>query len=133
MSSSEPISEELMPVANKLATIRRCLNEVLKFGGPFSARDLYPYQLALAQIEAIRVDGKFPARDGSLPEGQAILNAHLSESYEMIEVSIDCPYFPLRRPLLMIAILAMPLHRCSKRRWITMPEEITYPFVTSIR
>lgn len=86
MSSSEPISEELMPVANKLATIRRCLNEVLKFGGPFSARDLYPYQLALAQIEAIRVDGKFPGRDGSLPEGQAILNAHLSESYEMIEV-----------------------------------------------
>jgi hypothetical protein len=87
MSSSEPISEELMPVANKLATIRRCLNEVLKFGGPFSARDLYPYQLALAQIENARVDGKFPARDGSLPEGQAILNAHLSESYEMIEVS----------------------------------------------
>jgi hypothetical protein len=93
MSSSEPISEELMPVANKLATIRRCLNEVLKFGGPFSARDLYPYQLALAQIEAIRVDGKFPGRDGSLPEGQAILNAHLSESYEMIEVSVTALSF----------------------------------------
>ena len=86
MASSEPISEELTPVANKLSTVRRCLNEVLKFGGPFSTRDLYPYQLALAQIEAIRVDGKFVGKDGSLPEGQAILNANLSESYEMIQV-----------------------------------------------
>ena len=75
-----------MPIANKLSTIQRCLNEILKFGGPFSARDLYPYQLALAQIEQIRVDGKFVGRDGSLPEGQAILNANLSESYEMIQM-----------------------------------------------
>ena len=76
-----------MPLANKLATVTRCLNEVLKFGGPFSARDLYPYQLALAQIENKRVDGKFVGRDGTLPEGQAILNANLSESYEMMQVS----------------------------------------------
>lgn len=89
MASSEPISEELTPVANKLSTVRRCLNEVLKFGGPFSTRDLYPYQLALAQIEAIRVDGKFVGKDGSLPEGQAILNANLSESYEMIQVRLS--------------------------------------------
>ena len=68
--------------------MRRCLNEVLKFGGPFSARDLYPYQLALAQIEAIRVDGKFLGRDNSCPEGQAILNSNLSESYEMIQVRL---------------------------------------------
>lgn len=85
MISSEPIAEELTPIANKLATIRRCLNEVLKFGGPFSQRDLYPYQLALSQIEAMRVDGKFVGRDGSLPEGQGILNANLSEAYEMIQ------------------------------------------------
>jgi hypothetical protein len=51
---------------NKLTTVRRCLNEVLKFGGPFNQRELYPYQLALAQIEAIRVDGKFLGRDGSV-------------------------------------------------------------------
>jgi len=87
MSSSEPISEELMAIGNKIATIRRCLNEVLKFGGPFSAKDLYPYQLALAQIENCRVDGKFMGKDGTtMPEGQAILNANLSESYEMLEM-----------------------------------------------
>lgn len=78
---------ELQPVANKLSTIMRCLNEVLKFGSVgFTDRDLYPYQLALAQIENMRVDGKFVGRDGSLPEGQAVLNANLGESYEMIQV-----------------------------------------------
>lgn len=96
MSSSEPISEELVPIANKLATVRRCLNEVLKFGGPFSPRDLYPYQLALAQIEARRVDGKFVGRDGSLPEGQGILNANLSESYEVgVPTSVSFFLLPL--------------------------------------
>ena len=59
LSSSEPVSEELMPIvrvfstqsyavsncsvkANKLSTVKKCLNEVLKYGGPFSPRDLYP-------------------------------------------------------------------------------------------
>jgi len=42
LSSSEPVSEELMPIANKLTTVKRCLNEVLKYRGPFSPRDLYP-------------------------------------------------------------------------------------------
>ncbi|GAA5889449.1 hypothetical protein JCM6882_007033, partial [Rhodosporidiobolus microsporus] len=84
MASSEPVSEELMPIANKLNTIKRCLIEVAKQGGPFTARDLYPFQLALYQIDSLRKDGKFEGRDGSIPEGQAILNALLSEAHEMI-------------------------------------------------
>jgi hypothetical protein len=28
--------------ANKLSTVKKCLNEVLKYGGPFSPNDLYP-------------------------------------------------------------------------------------------
>lgn len=80
MSSSEPISEELMPIANKLSTLKKCLNEVLKYGGDgLTARDLYPYQLALAQIDNLRIDGKFKGKDGTIPEGQAILNANLGE------------------------------------------------------
>ncbi|KAK4046834.1 hypothetical protein OIV83_005831 [Microbotryomycetes sp. JL201] len=86
MSSSEPISEELMPVANKLTTVKRCLIEVAKHGGPYSARDLYPYQLALAQIDNLRVDGRFEGHDGSCPEGQAILNALLSEAHEIVSM-----------------------------------------------
>ncbi|GAA5860935.1 hypothetical protein JCM3774_003193 [Rhodotorula dairenensis] len=86
MASSEPVSEELMPIANKLNTIKRCLIEVAKQGGPFTARDLYPFQLALYQIDSLRKDGKFEGRDGSVPEGQAILNALLSEAHEMISM-----------------------------------------------
>jgi tRNA(Phe) wybutosine-synthesizing methylase Tyw3 len=101
MSESEPISEELMPIvsflvshlqekltnqANKLSTIKKCLNEVLKYGGPYSPRDLYPYHLALHQIDQIRRDGKFHADDGSIPEGQAILVAQFSEAHELLEM-----------------------------------------------
>ncbi|KAG8908631.1 hypothetical protein FRB99_004919 [Tulasnella sp. 403] len=87
LSSSEPVSEELMPIANKLSTIKKCLNEVLKYGGPFSPRDLYPYQLALHQIDQMRKDGKFISNeDGSVPEGQGILMAHLNECHELLEM-----------------------------------------------
>ncbi|KAF8478777.1 hypothetical protein JB92DRAFT_3085999 [Gautieria morchelliformis] len=86
LSSSEPVSEELMPVANKLSTVKNCLNEVLKYGGPFSPRDLYPYQLALHQIDSLRKDGKFVGSDGSIPEGQGVVMAHLNECHELVEM-----------------------------------------------
>ncbi|KDR80588.1 hypothetical protein GALMADRAFT_240905 [Galerina marginata CBS 339.88] len=86
LSSSEPVSEELMPIANKLTTVKKCLNEVLKYGGPFNARDLYPYQLALFQIDSMRKDGRFIGVDGSIPEGQGIINANLSECHELVEM-----------------------------------------------
>ncbi|KAJ7576912.1 hypothetical protein C8J56DRAFT_971902 [Mycena floridula] len=86
LSSSEPVSEELMPVANKLSTVKKCLNEVLKYGGPFSPRELYPYQLALHKIESLRKDGKFVGVDGSIPEGQGIVMAHLNECHELLEM-----------------------------------------------
>jgi hypothetical protein len=128
MASSEPISEELMPIANvrgltrpetsglfppqKLSTIKRCctcgcptssslifacpVTEISRFGGPYSPRDLYPYALALNQIDSLRKDGKFMARDGSVPEGQAIVTSNLAECYEMLQVRL-C--FPSMRPL----------------------------------
>ncbi len=33
--------------ANKLSTVKKCLNEVLKYGGPFNPRDLYPVSVFL--------------------------------------------------------------------------------------
>ncbi|KAJ1676712.1 hypothetical protein EV182_007637, partial [Spiromyces aspiralis] len=36
LSSSEPVAESLMPVHNQLRTLRRCLMEVKKYGGPFT-------------------------------------------------------------------------------------------------
>lgn len=86
LSSSEPVSEELMPIANKLSTVKKCLNEVLKYGGPFNPRDLYPYQLALYQIDSMRKDGRFHGVDGTIPEGQGIVMAHLNECHELLEM-----------------------------------------------
>jgi hypothetical protein len=81
-----PLDPLTPPQANKLSTIKKCLNEVLKYGGPYSPRDLYPYHLALHQIDSLRKDGKFYADDGSIPEGQAILVAQLSEAHELLEM-----------------------------------------------
>ncbi|KAG9312867.1 hypothetical protein JVU11DRAFT_6300 [Chiua virens] len=86
LSSCEPVSEELMPVANKLSTVKKCLNEVYKHGGPFSPRDLHPYQLALHQIDSMRKDGKFIGHDGNVPEGQGVVMAHLNECHELLEM-----------------------------------------------
>ncbi|KAG1887774.1 hypothetical protein F4604DRAFT_1718324 [Suillus subluteus] len=88
LSSSEPVSEELIPIANKLSTVKKCLNEVYKFGGPFTPRDLYPYQLALHQIDSMRKDGRFVGVGGNIPEGQGIVMAHLNECHELLEMSM---------------------------------------------
>ncbi|EAU90605.2 hypothetical protein CC1G_00989 [Coprinopsis cinerea okayama7 len=72
--------------ANKLNTVKRCLNEVLKCGGPFNARDLYPYQLALFQIDSMRKEGRFVSVDGTIPEGQGIIMANLNECHELVEM-----------------------------------------------
>lgn len=100
VASSEPISEELMPISNKLSTVSKCLKEVSKYGGPFTMRDLYPYRLALHQIENMKSavfdkDGndtgmrKWLGRDGSVPEGQAILEAQFEEVEQTINEMLN--------------------------------------------
>ncbi|PWN25756.1 hypothetical protein BDZ90DRAFT_233766 [Jaminaea rosea] len=100
VASSEPISEELMPVSNKLSTVSKCLKEVSKYGGPFTMRDLYPYRLALHQIDNLKSpvldkDGndtgvrKWLGRDGSVPEGQAILKAQFEEVEQTINEMLN--------------------------------------------
>lgn len=42
--------------------------------------------MALHQIDSLRRDGKFLSEDGSIPEGQAILVAQLSEAHEILEM-----------------------------------------------
>ncbi|VVT58516.1 uncharacterized protein SAPINGB_P006248 [Magnusiomyces paraingens] len=82
LESSQPVSEALIPVHNQLSTVRRCLLEVQRNGGLSSARELYPYQMKLASIDDMRVDGKFMVGD-TIPEGQGMLNALLSECFEI--------------------------------------------------
>jgi hypothetical protein len=59
---------------------------------------IYPfqYQLALHQIDSLRKDGKFVGSDGSIPEGQGIVMAHLSECHELVEmVRMSTLFLPL--------------------------------------
>jgi hypothetical protein len=43
----------------------------------------------LYQIDSLRKDGKFIGVDGTIPEGQGIVMAHLNECHELVEMV--CP------------------------------------------
>ena len=43
--------------ANKIATVKKCLNEIHRYGGPFNPRDLYPVlTLKAVFLRCIRAD-----------------------------------------------------------------------------
>ncbi|KAI7854656.1 hypothetical protein BDC45DRAFT_507812 [Circinella umbellata] len=84
LGENVPVAEALMPVHNQLSTVRRCLIEVTKCGRPDSPRDLYPYQMKLASIDNMRVNGIFYDEDNNIPEGQAICTALLNECYDIL-------------------------------------------------
>ncbi|CAG8613187.1 1382_t:CDS:2, partial [Paraglomus brasilianum] len=84
LSASESISEFLMPIHNQLHTVRKCLLEVKKWGGPFTARELYPFQMKLASIDNLRVEGKFLDEYGTVPHGQGLVMLLLSECYDLL-------------------------------------------------
>ncbi|CAI8494823.1 unnamed protein product [Hanseniaspora opuntiae] len=85
LESSEPISESMQRIHNQLSTVRRCLLEIKRMGGVDDERELYPYQLKLASIDNMRVDGKFYDEDGNIPEGQGSLNVLLSECFDIVQ------------------------------------------------
>ncbi|KAI8356118.1 hypothetical protein EDC96DRAFT_515825 [Choanephora cucurbitarum] len=84
LSENVPVAEALMPVHNQLSTVRRCLIEVTKWGKPDSVRDLYPYQMKLASIDNMRINGTFCDEEGNIPEGQAVCVALLNECYDIL-------------------------------------------------
>ncbi|PVV03220.1 hypothetical protein BB560_002307 [Smittium megazygosporum] len=84
LCSSEPIAESLVPIHNQLLTLRRCLIEIKKYGGPLTAREMYPYQMKLHSIDSLRVDGKFLDNEGQVPEGQGIIMSLLNECYDIL-------------------------------------------------
>ncbi|KAI9480642.1 MAG: hypothetical protein EXX96DRAFT_563599 [Benjaminiella poitrasii] len=84
LSENVPVAEALMPIHNQLSTVRRCLIEVTKWGKPDSVRDLYPYQMKLASIDNMRVNGTFCDEEGNIPEGQAVCVSLLNECYDIL-------------------------------------------------
>lgn len=90
LESSEPVSESLQPLHNQLSTVRRCLLSLKRMGGINNSRELYPYQMKLASLDGLRIDGKFYDPDGNIPEGQATLNALLAECFDILhEMKIE--------------------------------------------
>jgi hypothetical protein len=96
----QPVSEALTPIFNQLQTVRRCLNEVQKFGIQ-DARELYPYSMKvtkppdksllladplrqLSSIDNMKVDGKFMAGN-DIPEGQGRVASLLAECFEICQ------------------------------------------------
>lgn len=62
-----------------------CILSVEHFDLQIYSLRLVQYQLALYQIDSMRKDGKFIGADGTIPEGQAIVVAHLNECHELVE------------------------------------------------
>ncbi|KAF2399053.1 hypothetical protein EJ06DRAFT_583034 [Trichodelitschia bisporula] len=83
LTSSEPVSEALLPIYNQLKTLKRCLEEVYRAGGVSSPRELYPYNMKLTSIDNMRVDGKFMI-GADIPDGQAALTQLLEECFEIM-------------------------------------------------
>ncbi len=48
ITSSEPVSEALLPIYNQLMTLKRCLKEVQRSGGVSSPREIYPYSMKVS-------------------------------------------------------------------------------------
>ncbi|KAH9072228.1 hypothetical protein EDB83DRAFT_2361791 [Lactarius deliciosus] len=84
LSSSEPVSEELMPIVRAFFHTPLTPFNQLEWARPINSRRMY--QLALYQIDSLRQDGKFIGIDGSIPEGQGIVMAHLNECHELLEM-----------------------------------------------
>jgi len=82
ITSSEPVSEALLPIYNQLKTLRKCLREVQKAGGVSSERELWPYSMKLSSIDNMRVDGKFMV-DEEIPDGQAAVIQLLEDCFEL--------------------------------------------------
>ncbi|SCU88950.1 LADA_0E12904g1_1 [Lachancea dasiensis] len=90
LECSEPVSEALQKIHNQLSTVRRCLLELKRMGGVENDRELYPYQMKLASLDNMRVDGIFYDSEGNIPEGQGTLNALLAECFDILhELKIE--------------------------------------------
>lgn len=83
LDSSEPVSEALSSIYNQLLTMKRCLIEVRNAGGISNMRELYPFQMKLTGLDALREDGKFVV-DGEIPPGQGVVIEVLAECFDMV-------------------------------------------------
>lgn len=80
---------------------------------------LNQYQLALFQIDSLRKDGKFVGVDGTIPEGQGIVMAHLNECHELLEMVIySLKPIPSSTHVIALLLLAKGVYGWWWWRWL---------------
>ncbi|KAI8089640.1 uncharacterized protein BX664DRAFT_333539 [Halteromyces radiatus] len=80
LSTIRKVSPELKPLQDDLVELRRQLAMVAQRPCGFKASDIYPFQEKLRQIDNLKSD-LFP-KDGSVPNGQALIVGLLEQLYE---------------------------------------------------
>ncbi|KAJ3219498.1 hypothetical protein HDU67_000911 [Dinochytrium kinnereticum] len=83
-TAEETVSEFLIPIRNQLVTLKKCLQELQRWKVSLSPRELMVYQMRLASLDNMRVDGKYLDDEGNVPEGQGILHGLLNENYDIL-------------------------------------------------
>jgi NTP pyrophosphatase (non-canonical NTP hydrolase) len=78
------LSVELVPIHERLVTIRRQLVALAAKEGPHKA-ELKPLQEELRKIDSKRVDGKFLGPGGIVPASQAVCSSLLEECFEIAQ------------------------------------------------
>lgn len=90
LASRDPLSTDnpLRPMYEELIAIKSRLdNFALLSRWTLKSEELVAMQVQLGAIDSRRVDGKFMADDGSIPEGQAVLHFLIHKVYE-INISV---------------------------------------------
>lgn len=82
LAARDPVDGEnpLRPIYEDLIKIKLHLEKISSYP-PWSLKsdDLIPYQVRLGQIDNTRNDGRFLAKDGTCPAGQAVLHFLLAK------------------------------------------------------
>lgn len=85
LKSLNVISVDLVPLHQKLITLRRQLVALGAKGMKVSKADLEIVATELRKLESSKVDGKFVVNDEQPPQGQEILSGLLEETFDILQ------------------------------------------------
>ncbi|KAJ3128513.1 hypothetical protein HK098_004143 [Nowakowskiella sp. JEL0407] len=97
-------------------------------------KSLYALQLRLGEIDNLRVDGKFLAEDGSIPEGQAVLHFLLHKCYRLVH-KLQVQSEPVAVELVGLKNQLETLNKCLDQlvRWkVKLDDEELVPYQLKI-
>ncbi len=134
LKSLSVLSVELVPIHQRLITIRRALAALSTIPKPSKA-EIRPLVEELRKIDSARVDGKFLGPGGSsVPTGQAILVGLLEECFEICqdiraregEGSVAGPLKPIFERLTEMRAKLERLRGCPRGATWRVPAKLTH-------